>query len=770
MNEVKASVLVHHTQLCKKRYTAKKKTNEIDKKFMDISHRITNEISLINKSKISSTIIRKRSIFGSSPSQLAAAAEFQKKSSIDSPLITIRTLSKPEGPSTGILGDNQDRLTPLMKPRSSGFGFGNEGSLQMNRIIRKDQIVNNPSISKPNLPPKSGFEFRRIPRDTSDSKKEVPPAISLTKEISNKSEKPKIEEPKTISIEETKSKPHKFRKDTLKKINTIGNLNPINVIKSSEIACMTPGMNKRKLTRDSNNFIDSHERTLKPIAFFGTPGETNDNKVTTPSTNDTPNIIPKEDPKDKVQDSLNFLQKFGVGKAKESSDISQNHTPDQRNFKKDLFVIPPFKRKIRDDMDDRASNSPAVNEDKNKLLIPQIPEFSKSKSANKKNKNDEALGVNESPVKDVKVNVVAPPAPVPEPVEHKIIIPNTLTVINVNPIVNKPKDLKRKGKMMTKYKDRGKKVLSTIQEELKEFIPTQIVPTCPYFTNLIFNSDSKVLMFEKHSTQSFIDVKDKKEFVERLLKFNDEMYKHVSSITVQPKAKINWQKLDHNQPFSVIITEGLAGSFTSYLEYCLQSMVNHLSREVISQIVSESSKYFKNELILIKASKQHTQLENIKEVDEYFKSSSKAYSRKGSAHSGYLSESRISNIKDSSSDESSDESNSQESEKALDNCQSKKEINVTEFDNYPPPSPNKSGVKSTFANKNDNIMSSKRVMRIIQRGNSSKLLNINSNGVSTFGFIKGGGTNPLVSEYATLGDRNNNMSEVYERLKFLCTE
>lgn len=41
------------------------KTSEIDKKLMEISHRITNEISNLTKAKVSSAILRKRSVFES---------------------------------------------------------------------------------------------------------------------------------------------------------------------------------------------------------------------------------------------------------------------------------------------------------------------------------------------------------------------------------------------------------------------------------------------------------------------------------------------------------------------------------------------------------------------------------------------------------------------------------------------------------------------------------------------------------------------------------
>jgi hypothetical protein len=64
-NEILASIAEHHTKLCRKRYDVKMKTSEIDKKLMEISHRITNEISNLTKAKVSSAILRKRSVFES---------------------------------------------------------------------------------------------------------------------------------------------------------------------------------------------------------------------------------------------------------------------------------------------------------------------------------------------------------------------------------------------------------------------------------------------------------------------------------------------------------------------------------------------------------------------------------------------------------------------------------------------------------------------------------------------------------------------------------
>ena len=58
MQNILASTAEEHTKLCQMRYDAKKKTGQIDRQFMEISNRITNEISALNKSKISSAILK----------------------------------------------------------------------------------------------------------------------------------------------------------------------------------------------------------------------------------------------------------------------------------------------------------------------------------------------------------------------------------------------------------------------------------------------------------------------------------------------------------------------------------------------------------------------------------------------------------------------------------------------------------------------------------------------------------------------------------------
>lgn len=78
--------------------------------------------------------------------------------------------------------------------------------------------------------------------------------------------------------------------------------------------------------------------------------------------------------------------------------------------------------------------------------------------------------------------------------------------------------------------------------------------------------------------------------------------------------------------------------------------------------------------------------------------------------------------------------------------------------------------RSKFKSKEDFISDSRKIMKQIERGTSSKnIVNIDYE-VTAYGFIKGGNTVPLVSELLANGDRNNNIIEVYERLKYFSRE
>lgn len=67
--------------------------------------------------------------------------------------------------------------------------------------------------------------------------------------------------------------------------------------------------------------------------------------------------------------------------------------------------------------------------------------------------------------------------------------------------------------------------------------------------------------------------------------------------------------------------------------------------------------------------------------------------------------------------------------------------------------------------------SSKRLFsQPLDLGYSSKKLSKGDHEIGVYGFLKGGNTRPLVSELLSCCIRNDNVIEVYERLKFFARE
>jgi hypothetical protein len=142
--EIKASQIEKHNDLCLQRIETKKKTSKIDKRFIEISNKISHEISGMTKSRVSSAIISKRSL---NPLNTP-----KRQLPINSPLITnhgLNTLSE-------IANKKQDpnkMSTPSMPSRPVPMDLGGS-SFQMNRIIRKDAPPGKPKLQKAeNKPP-----------------------------------------------------------------------------------------------------------------------------------------------------------------------------------------------------------------------------------------------------------------------------------------------------------------------------------------------------------------------------------------------------------------------------------------------------------------------------------------------------------------------------------------------------------------------------------------------------------------------------------------
>ena len=120
LKEVLAISAEEHTTLCLKRYHAKKKTREIDTKLLDISNKITNEISSEVKTKSNSALLKKRNILESN--------KFQRKSAINTPQISIRNKEKLDHQPTVEeikIATSSIQLWSLNKKRNSNISNGN---------------------------------------------------------------------------------------------------------------------------------------------------------------------------------------------------------------------------------------------------------------------------------------------------------------------------------------------------------------------------------------------------------------------------------------------------------------------------------------------------------------------------------------------------------------------------------------------------------------------------------------------------------------------
>ena len=127
LSEILAISAEEHTILWLQRYHAKKKTREIDTKFLEILNRISDEISSMKKSKVSSAMIKKRNILES------PIVNTDNALTINSPLITNRSKNRLQDLSKAYFEENKTS-TPSMPPRSSELVFNKESSIEGNKF------------------------------------------------------------------------------------------------------------------------------------------------------------------------------------------------------------------------------------------------------------------------------------------------------------------------------------------------------------------------------------------------------------------------------------------------------------------------------------------------------------------------------------------------------------------------------------------------------------------------------------------------------------
>lgn len=424
--EIVAANIEQHTQLCLKRYHAKKKTSEIDKKFLAICNRITNEISGLTKSKVSSAVIKKRSFLDNSGTN--------KGLPINSPLINYRNINQLNEKSQTITEQRINTLTPAMPSRSSEMGFNKEEQFAMNKIIRKDLSPKKDNenqqsntdwqksfqmrplterhresklVTKPPLLPKDTTKEEQTPRTAEqqassikeDKKEDHPEDKNLELEKKEKQEskepKQKVKERKKVKIVEPKEKeidPEKLETNlkAFEQLNqaqgkygttltSVANSRTDDKMKST--VSFTPGVNKRRLRRDTNTTIDSFakpgnalpEVSLTKLAPKQEKKEEEKDKSKRPRIAPLEDFTkPKEDPNEKVKNSLSFLQQLGGAPVKEKKEES----------KKDMFSIPEFKPKGQDTaMEKKSKSEPVVKKGVSKSTkeiyeVDPIPEFS----------------------------------------------------------------------------------------------------------------------------------------------------------------------------------------------------------------------------------------------------------------------------------------------------------------------------------------------------------------------------------------------------------
>lgn len=157
-NYIAASQIDYHNQLCLKRIHTKEKASKVDKQFMEILNKITKEILSLSRAKGSSAIIKKRSFF--------KEQDNPRKLPINSPLITNRGMNRLQDVSKELTEKNKTS-TPSMPSRSGPVDFVKDGQLQMNKLVRNDNVASTDNKKPDDF--RGGFQFRTFDRSEKNS-------------------------------------------------------------------------------------------------------------------------------------------------------------------------------------------------------------------------------------------------------------------------------------------------------------------------------------------------------------------------------------------------------------------------------------------------------------------------------------------------------------------------------------------------------------------------------------------------------------------------
>lgn len=160
LKEVLAISAEEHTTLCLERYHAKKKTRDIDTKLLEISNKITNEISNESKTKASSALLKKRNILESE--------KLQKSKVVNTPQIGIRSIDRLKNSSL-----TEENKIVQSSVQFRALNMKHRNSLNINTDQRQEKELKR--LTNP-----SGKEKPQLPR------KITKPEASLSKPINNK--------------------------------------------------------------------------------------------------------------------------------------------------------------------------------------------------------------------------------------------------------------------------------------------------------------------------------------------------------------------------------------------------------------------------------------------------------------------------------------------------------------------------------------------------------------------------------------------------------
>ena len=353
---------------------------------------------------------------------------------------------------------------------------------------------------------------------------------------------------------------------------------------------MTPGINKRKLTRDTNSIIATQKKMNTPInSIMNIRKSASKSNLKTPSTDGSYNMLNKNQSApikkfENKKDSLSFLRQLGTSKPVGSNIMSSN-----AGNLKDRFVIPPFKpkAKISESVTDQKQSESILKKTNDKLLaIPEIPPFKKSKSRREK---EFRLEMTETQSKDEKE----------DPIKINIIKPADATPPSKPVLMSTSDRLNRQNNKLTLYKNtQGNKNLSVIQEQeeqkdFKDYVPDKLKMFSPYLNNLVISNTIKVLFYErlslgieilendtktydKKSCSTIIfdnklysitkDDKDRYFIFLQMSAYNDSILQYLSDKNKRPSNKKDWIKLKNGKNFYVITTESNEKISLSYFE------------------------------------------------------------------------------------------------------------------------------------------------------------------------------------------------------------